>query len=110
MTEELTLDQYQNRAARTGNTAVVHGERFLNYTLGLCGEAGEVAEVVKKWYYHSTDFEMPEDKLRAELGDVLWYVSQIAASAGMSLNQVAQANLDKLTERYPKGFEHGKSI
>lgn len=75
--------------------------------LGLCGEAGEVAELLKKWLGHG--HAMDRDKLRKELGDVLWYLARISAWADMPLEEVAAANLAKLAARYPAGFSHEAS-
>jgi NTP pyrophosphatase (non-canonical NTP hydrolase) len=70
-------------------------------TLGLCGEAGEVADKVKKVIRDRNGEFSPEviAALELELGDVLWYVAQLATELGLELEQVAQANLDKLASR-----------
>ena len=70
-------------------------------TLGLCGEAGEVADKVKKVIRDRGGSFSPEviAALKLELGDVLWYVAQLATELGMDLNDIAQANLDKLASR-----------
>ncbi|MFO7629757.1 MAG: nucleoside triphosphate pyrophosphohydrolase family protein [Prochlorococcaceae cyanobacterium] len=70
-------------------------------TLGLCGEAGEVADKVKK-VLRDQGGHFDADSLaglRLELGDVLWYVAQLATELGMDLADIAQANLDKLASR-----------
>ena len=78
-------------------------------TLGLAGEAGEVVDIVKKSLYHGHDWDI--DKLNLELGDVQWYVSELARFLGLLLSGVANANIKKLEKRYPKGyFESEKSI
>lgn len=66
--------------------------------LGAAGEAGELANTWKK-ALRDGDSALAKEKLRYELGDVLWYVSQLATELGMSLEQVAQCNLDKLYDR-----------
>ena len=70
-------------------------------TLGLCGEAGEVADKVKKVIRDRGGSFSPEviAALKLELGDVLWYVAQLATELGLDLNDIAQANLDKLASR-----------
>ncbi len=103
----MTLDDYQQLALRTAGN---HGdfERTLIYTaLGLNGEAGETAELVKKTFFHGHELE--QDKLRKELGDVLWYVAVMANAMGWSLEEVAQDNVDKLARRYPEGFSSERS-
>ena len=103
----MTLDDYQQLALRTAGN---HGdfERTLIYTaLGLNGEAGETAELVKKTFFHGHDLEA--DKLKNELGDVLWYVAVMAKAMDWSLDEVAQDNIDKLARRYPEGFSAERS-
>ncbi len=70
-------------------------------TLGLCGEAGEVADKVKKVIRDRDGQFTPEviAALQLELGDVLWYVAQLATELGLDLDAIAQANLDKLASR-----------
>ena len=64
--------------------------------LGLNGEAGEVAEIIKKWYRDST---LDKDKLELEIGDVLWYISQLANCFDLDLPKVLIRNRDKLVDR-----------
>jgi NTP pyrophosphatase (non-canonical NTP hydrolase) len=78
---------------------------LLMCALGLAGEAGEVAEAVKKFVFHGKGLRV--DDLRKELGDVLWYLSRTAAAAGIALSSVPRENVRKLRERYPDGFAKG---
>lgn len=99
----LTFDEYQNDALLT---AIYSKDIALMYpALGLCGEAGEVAEKVKKLYRDSDGEVTPEFKnsLCKELGDVLWYVSALSKDVGLSLNEVAFGNLAKLADRQSRG-------
>jgi len=77
------------------------GENLLYPTLGLCGEAGEVAEKVKKMLRDDAGVltDARRAALAAELGDVLWYVAQVATEAGLELDAIAEANLTKLRSR-----------
>ena len=70
-------------------------------TLGLCGEAGEVADKVKKVIRDRGGSFSPEviEALKLELGDVLWYVAQLATELGLDLDAIASANLEKLASR-----------
>jgi NTP pyrophosphatase (non-canonical NTP hydrolase) len=70
--------------------------------LGLAGEAGEVADYIKKVHFHEHDFD--EAKLKDELGDVLFYLAMMCEAHGFRLEDVAAANLAKLRSRYPNGF------
>lgn len=88
---------YQQNAADTAIYPSKFGDVYT--ALGLAGEAGEVAEIVKK---HIRDERMPgnvRDALRKELGDVLWYVAMCAREWGLDLDDIAQHNLDKLSSR-----------
>ena len=78
-------------------------------TLGLCSEAGEVADKVKK-VLRDQGGEFSAEVIAAlqlELGDVLWYVAQLATELGLELDQVAQANLDKLASRTARNVISG---
>ena len=69
--------------------------------IGMCGEAGEVSELVKKYAYHGHAID--KDHLARELGDVLWYVSYMADLFGYSLGKIMAINQEKLAKRYPDG-------
>jgi NTP pyrophosphatase (non-canonical NTP hydrolase) len=101
----MRLNEYQDLSARTANK---HDHELENYGLGLTGEAGEVADIIKKTVFHGHD--MGQNDMRKELGDVLWYVSQLARVSGLTLEEVAQANVDKLKRRYPEGFSEEASV
>ena len=93
----MTFDEYQEFAR---STAIYPDECKITYpTLGLCGEAGEVAEKVKK---HMRDGKTLVG-VGLELGDVLWYISALADDLGVTLEEVAQANVDKLKSRMERG-------
>lgn len=91
----MKLNDYQNEARKTAIYPIDDG---LTYTaLGLCGEAGEVAEKIKKFIRGDTTFV--ESDLLYELGDVLWYLSNLAFECGYTLQEVAEVNLNKLGAR-----------
>lgn len=100
----MRLSDYQQRSRATAVYPGA-GENLLYPTLGLCGEAGEVAEKVKKMV--RDDGGTLSDERRAalglELGDVLWYVAQLATEAGLELDEIAEGNLEKLTSRQARG-------
>jgi len=75
--------------------------------LGLAGEAGGFANLVKKMtaYDHTVDPRVVAD----ELGDVLWYVAEAASSCGLNLGEIASQNVAGLSERYPEGFDEVRS-
>lgn len=107
----MTFDDYQKEAMRTknrGELEKVLASHLAVAGLGIAGEAGEVADEIKKIVGHGR--EMNKDKLIKETGDVLWYVASIADELGVSMSDIAQANIDKLKERYPKGFTTAASV
>jgi len=80
-------------------------KRLLNATLGMVGEAGEFADLVKKVWFQGLPLEgETESKLIEELGDLLWYVAQACTALEVSLSHVMRRNIAKLEERYPNGF------
>lgn len=105
----MQLNDYQEQASTTATFSDDGILRTAYLALGLTGEAGEVAEKVKK-AIRDEGGEISEDKKKAialELGDVLWYVSQLARILGVSLEEVAQGNIDKLASRKARGVIGG---
>ena len=104
----MEFDFYQQR---TGETAVYPnvGSNFIYTTLGLSGEAGEVAEKVKKIVRDRGGVPTEEDReaIAKELGDVLWYVAQLCSELGLSMDDVALGNLAKLASRQQRGVLQG---
>ncbi len=100
----MDLADYQRDAGRTAIYPGA-GKNLLYPTLGLCGEAGEVAEKVKKMLRDDAGLLTAERRaaLGAELGDVLWYVAQVATEAGLELDAIAADNLAKLRSRAERG-------
>ena len=106
--ESLTLNKYQNLANRSSGAGGEGEQRLVVSALGLAGEAGEFANLVKKMTAHGHPFD-PES-LKDELGDVLWYLAEAATAAGLNLEDIASYNVDKLIKRYPEGFSEEHSI
>lgn len=113
----MSLNHYQQQAKRTASAdwdkVAVRVLRYptclplLNFALGAAGEAGEIADYIKKVIFHGHDLD--EDKLIKEIGDALWYLSQIAQVIGVPLEVIAEANIAKLQARYPEGFSETAS-
>ena len=93
----MNFNEYQKLARLTGVYPEEH--KVVYPALGLCGEAGEVAEKVKKNIRDGKSL----DGVGLELGDVLWYISALADDLGVTLEEVAQANVDKLQSRKDRG-------
>ena len=104
----MDLQAYQRAAARTGGPVAVD-HPIVYPTLGLTNEAGEVAGKVKKIFRDRGGEVTDEDRqaLTLELGDVLWYLSELCTQLGVDLSEVARANLDKLQGRLERGTLHG---
>jgi NTP pyrophosphatase (non-canonical NTP hydrolase) len=104
----MLISEYQELSRRTA-TYPGAGDNIVYPTLGLAGEAGEVAEKVKKLLRDDGGVlsEERREALAGELGDVLWYVAQVATEAGLDLEELAQGNLDKLLSRQRRGVLSG---
>jgi NTP pyrophosphatase (non-canonical NTP hydrolase) len=98
------FNDYQRESRKTaGYPPIGHG--VIYPTLGLTNEAGEVAGKIKKIFRDKdgTIGEAEREALKAELGDVLWYLAQVATELGLSLQDIADANLAKLFDRLERG-------
>lgn len=103
----MNASDYQEQAARTqidqpGFEIPGHEMMLVWNALGLAGEAGEVAELVKKGVFHRHSIDRA--KLEKELGDVLWYASALCTALGLDLGDIMQINIEKLKVRYPNGY------
>lgn len=85
------------------------GNNYIYPTLGIAGEAGEVAEKIKKVIRDDKGIISAEKKeeIKKELGDVLWYISQLSSELGIELEDVAKANIEKLLSRLERGTLKG---
>ena len=97
----MNFNEYQKLAR---STAVYPEEYKVIYpALGLCGEAGEVAEKIKKTLRGDTHRSDQLHRIADELGDVLWYLAILAEDIGFDLEKIAEWNADKLNRRWRKG-------
>lgn len=109
----MTLNEYQDKAITTdlhgGKMASLADFGFIEKAFGLAGEAGEVAEKLKKIYRDKDGALSDEDRqeILKELGDVLWYVSALARYLDCPLEEVAASNLDKVLSRKQRGMSRG---
>jgi NTP pyrophosphatase (non-canonical NTP hydrolase) len=104
----MNLKEYQNEARRTAIYPDL-GNNIFYPTLGLAGEAGEVANKVKKIMRDHQGILTDEYRefLKGELGDVMWYIASIASEAGLSLDEIAIKNIEKLDSRLKRGTIQG---
>ena len=104
----MTVNEYQAQAMRFLNPALSEKDILINGAMGLCGESGEVIDIVKKWL--AQGHELDSARIARELGDVAWYLAETAFALHIPLEEIFQGNLDKLTHRYPGGFSTDQSI
>jgi NTP pyrophosphatase (non-canonical NTP hydrolase) len=102
MSEPMTLDEFQRAALRTTNPSLDARDRLLDASAGLAEESAEVLGLVRKQVFQNRD--AGEDRLREELGDVLWCLAVASHTLGFSLSEIAEANQAKLATRHPRGF------
>lgn len=109
----MNASEYQKQALRTFKGRVdfdvsPEDQSIIWHALGLVGEAGEIAEHVKKGVLHQHGLD--RDKMFKELGDVCWYLAALCSNLGVDLGDVMNANIEKLRIRYPEGFSSKDSI
>lgn len=105
----MTFDDYQKAAMETAAHDNGPAKDVLIAALGLTGEAGEFADLIKKWYAQGHELDI--SKLNEEAGDILWYLALWAEVSGVSLGSIAEQNRAKLAKRYPEGtFSVERSI
>lgn len=103
----MEIDDFQELSKRT---APDEGQlkNSMNLALGLIGESGEVIDLLKKFIFHKAPVD--KEKLQEELGDLLWYIVNIATEFDISMEDVLECNVEKLWKRYPNGFSPKASI
>lgn len=111
----MTPNEYQKEALRTEPPMITDDDdenpfylRLIHGTLGITGEAGEVADLVKKHIFHGHDLD--KEHLAKELGDVCWYLAVTADVIGYDFETILKMNIEKLRARYPDGFSSERSI
>ena len=104
----MTVNEYQKLAMTTLNPELNRKDVLVNGVMGLCGESGEAIDIVKKWL--AQGHELDREKLAKELGDIAWYLAETAWALDIPLEEILQANIDKLRKRYPEGFSSERSI
>jgi len=104
----MTINDYQALAMRTLNPSLDRKDVLINGVMGLCGEAGEAIDIVKK--HLAQGHALNRDALIKELGDIAWYLAETAYALDVSLEDVLQENINKLQARYPNGFEVSRSV
>lgn len=104
----MTFNEYQELAMRTLNKEMSKKDMLINGVMGLCGESGEAIDMVKK--HLAQGHEIDREKLIKELGDIAWYLAEMATVLDIEFEEVFVRNIEKLKKRYPDGFDKEKSI
>ena len=102
----MIMDSYQRVARKT--VIYPRKQKIIYPALGLAGEAGEVCEKVKKYLRQDYDLDELKEKVEDELGDVLWYIANLATDLGLSLDNLAAKNLVKLHDRQNRNVIQGE--
>lgn len=98
----MNINDYQNQALRTWRESKSVERDLAISALGLSGESGEYAELIKKYLGHG--HKLDKEECKKELGDILWYIAICSHVLGFSLSEIAEENITKLHKRYPNGF------
>ncbi len=104
----MQVNDYQKEAMKLLNPKLDNKDVLINGVMGLCGESGEVIDIVKKWL--AQGHQLDKERMKSELGDVAWYLAETTTALDVPLEQIFQANLDKLHKRYPQGFSTEDSV
>ena len=104
----MTINEYQTLALTTLNPALARKDVLINGVMGLCGEAGEAIDIVKK--HLAQGHPLDREKLIGELGDIAWYLAETATALDLALEDILAANIEKLKKRYPQGFRTEDSL
>jgi NTP pyrophosphatase (non-canonical NTP hydrolase) len=105
----MNVDEYQKRAKAFLFRGDSKTSDLLGLALGVCGEAGELAEKIKKLYFNK-NMEMSEQELNLiskEIGDTIWYLAALASELNLSLDGILENNLNKLESRKSRGVQKG---
>ena len=104
----MEVNEYQRLAMTTLNPELSKKDVLINSVMGLCGEAGEAIDIVKKWMAHG--HELDREHLAKELGDIAWYLAEAATALDIPLEEIFRGNIEKLKKRYPEGFDREHSL
>jgi NTP pyrophosphatase (non-canonical NTP hydrolase) len=105
----MTFDEYQKAALRTNLAKDDKFKELMQQVLGLSDETGEVLALFKKWIRdQDADFsKLDVQSVKKELGDILWYIAVVAEDVGLSMSDIADANIAKLADRQKRGTLRG---
>tara|TARA_Y100001970_G_scaffold24556_3_gene29286 strand:+ start:7267 stop:7656 length:390 start_codon:yes stop_codon:yes gene_type:complete len=109
--DKVTSHESKSWESFVGRLVTLHDEGFvpqrtMTAAIGLASEAGEFSEIVKKIIFQGKPFtDETKDHMKKELGDCLWYIAQACMALGLSFDDLFNSNIEKLSSRYPGGFD-----
>ncbi|MCL2587410.1 MAG: nucleoside triphosphate pyrophosphohydrolase family protein [Firmicutes bacterium] len=98
----MNFNEFQTEAMKTASPRDDQREKLAYGMLGLFGESGEVAELLKK--YLRGDGDLPVERLRNEMGDVMWYIAYLCDALGFTMEEAAELNIKKLRARHGESY------
>ncbi len=104
----MEINEYQRLAMTTLNPKLTKEDVLLNGVMGLCGESGEVIDILKKHLHQG--HPLNKEKMVEEIGDVCWYIAELAQALDVDLETIMRGNIDKLAARFPEGFSTYRSM
>lgn len=104
----MDLKTFQEVSTRTFNANLTHNEKLCNCVAGIFGEGGEVADIIKKYLFQGHSFD--KEHLTEEIGDLMFYIVNLANVLNLDMELILEANVDKLKKRFPDGFSTKASI
>jgi len=104
----MKINEYQKLAMTTLNPELNKKDVLINGVMGLCGESGEVIDIVKK--HLAQNHPLDKEKIIEELGDVCWYIAELATVLDVNMEDIMINNIEKLKKRYPEGFDTERSV
>ena len=104
----MEVKEFQQNSLRTLNRELTKEQLLSNMVMGIAGESGEVADVIKKHLYQGHELDVAH--LKEELGDVMFYIVNLATVLELDICEVLEDNINKLRKRYPQGFDSDRSI
>jgi NTP pyrophosphatase (non-canonical NTP hydrolase) len=108
MEETMKLNEFQELALRTAHFQASKEDDLLHGAAGVCTEGGELMDIFKRFRFYGKPVDWVH--VKEEAGDVLWYLALVCHSAGISLEEVAKTNIEKLRVRYPQKFDNAAAL
>lgn len=104
----MEIKEFQEKSKRTFNWEVPYKMQLLNCCLGISGESGEINDIIKKSVFQG--HQMDVEHVKEEIGDVMFYIVNLATVMGLDMGDILESNYLKLKQRFPNGFNVQDSI